>query len=65
MYRGSPANKTKILPDNAYITMSKLETWVFVPAMNFSNMVKNFTVNNFAENSTARSVFYTPRCFSV
>ena len=43
--------KKSILPDNAYITMSKLETWVFVPAMNFSNMVKNFTVSNFAENS--------------
>lgn len=43
--------KKSILPDNAYITMSKLETWVFVPAMNFSNMVKNFTVNNFRENS--------------
>ena len=48
--------KKSILPDNAYITMSKLETWVFVPAMNFSNMVKNFTVNNFKENS--EFIFY-------
>ncbi len=44
--------KKSILPDNAYVTMSKLETWVFVPAMNFSNMVKNFTVDNFSENSS-------------
>ena len=44
--------KKSILPDDAYIVMSKLETWVFVPALNFSNMVKNFTVSNFAENST-------------
>ena len=36
--------KKNILPDNAHIIMSKLETWVFVPALNFSNMVKNFTV---------------------
>lgn len=43
--------KKSILPDNAYVTMSKLETWVFVPALNFSNMMKNFTVKNFASNS--------------
>ena len=43
--------KKSILPDNAYITMSKLETWVFVPAMNFSNMVKNFTIKNFSANA--------------
>ncbi len=44
--------KKSILPDDAYVVMSKLETWVFVPAMNFSNMVKNFTVDNFSENSS-------------
>ncbi len=44
--------KKNILPDTAHITMSKLETWVFVPALNFGNMLRNFNVANFSKNST-------------
>ncbi len=43
--------KKNIVPDNAYITLSRLETWVFVPALNFGNMVRNCSVENFSENS--------------
>ncbi len=49
---GFALRKKKILPDNAYVTMSKLETWVFVPALNFSNMLKNFKVSTFASNAS-------------
>ncbi len=48
--------KKSILPDNAHIIMSKLETWVFVPALNFGNMLRNFKVSTFRENSTL--IFY-------
>ena len=48
---GFGLRKKKILPDNAYVTMSKLETWVFVPALNFGNMLKNFKVSTFSLNA--------------
>lgn len=48
--------KKSILPDISHVTMSKLETWVFVPALNFGNMLRNFTVATFRENSTL--IFY-------
>lgn len=49
---GFALRKKSILPDNAYVTMSKLETWVFVPALNFSNMLKNFKVSTFSANAS-------------
>ncbi len=48
---GFGLRKKKILPENAYVTMSKLETWVFVPALNFGNMLKNFKVSTFSLNA--------------
>ena len=44
--------KKKVLPEESHVTMSKLETWVFVPALNFGNMLKNFNAKTFSTNST-------------
>lgn len=44
--------KKNILSDNAGTIMSRLETYVFLPALNFSNTVTNCTVETFKENST-------------
>ena len=43
--------KKNIVPDDAYVTISKLETFVFVPALNLINMLSNCTVNSFVQNS--------------
>lgn len=43
--------KTKVLPEGSDITMSRLETYVFLPALNFLNQMKNCTVKTFTENS--------------
>ena len=51
MIVGFILKKTKVLPENADTTMSRLETFVFVPALNFFNQVKNCTVETFSENS--------------
>lgn len=44
--------KTKILPDNAYVTMSRLETYIFVPALNLYNQMTRCTVETFKQNSS-------------
>lgn len=51
MLLGFLLRKKRILSDDAYITMSKLETYVFVPALNLDNMMKNCTPETFTENS--------------
>ncbi|MBR1676874.1 MAG: AEC family transporter [Clostridia bacterium] len=38
--------KTKILPDNSATVLSKLENYVFVPALVMSTFIKNFTTDN-------------------
>lgn len=43
--------KTKVLPENAYISLSKLETYVLVPAVVLNNQLRNCTVETFRENS--------------
>ena len=43
--------KTKILPDNAGTTMSRLETYLFLPAMNFFSQLTRCTPVTFRENS--------------
>ena len=48
---GFIARKTKILPDNASKVMAKLETWVFFPALSFSTMAKNCTVDNISTHA--------------
>lgn len=43
--------KKNILGDNANTVISKLETYVFVPALNLGNMLANCSVKTFSENS--------------
>ena len=38
--------KTKVLPDNASIVLSRLENFVFVPALVMGTFIKNFTTEN-------------------
>ena len=43
--------KKCILPDNAHITMSKMETFIFVPALSLFNQMTKCTVKTFTENA--------------
>lgn len=43
--------KFRVLPENAETTMSRMETYIFCPALNFFNQMKNCTVKTFTENS--------------
>ena len=42
--------KKNILPQNADKTISKLETWIFVPALSFITQLNNCTVETFKAN---------------
>jgi len=44
-------NKTKILPQNSDVTMSRLQMYVFFPAQTFLAMSTHCTVKTFTENS--------------
>lgn len=44
--------KKNIFPDNSYITLSRLETYVFLPALNLYTQMTNCTAETFAQNST-------------
>ena len=44
--------KTKILPEVSHLTMSRLETYIFVPALNITNWMKNCTPSTLKENSS-------------
>lgn len=44
--------KAKILPDDSIATMSRLETYVFVPALILSSFMENCTVTTIKENYT-------------
>jgi len=48
---GFGLRKGKILPEDSDTCMSRLETYLFVPAMNLYNMMTNCTVKSFTENS--------------
>lgn len=48
--------RTKILPETSYLTMSRLETYFFVPALTLYNWMTNCTVNSLKENSVL--IFY-------
>ncbi len=41
---GFTAKKCRLLPDNAEKTMAKMETWIFVPTLNFMTMSRYCTV---------------------
>lgn len=49
---GYMLRRTKILPESSDITMSRLETNIFVPALNLSSMLTKCTVKTFTENFT-------------
>ena len=44
--------KTKLLPDSTHSILSKLETYVFLPALNFSTQLKQCTPETFKQNSS-------------
>ena len=48
---GFVLRKTSVIPDNAHITISKLETFVFVPALTLYTQMTQCTVKTFAENA--------------
>lgn len=48
---GFMLRKGKILPEDSDSCMSRLETYLFLPALNLYNMMTNCTVKSFAENS--------------
>ena len=44
--------KSKVLPDNAYVVLSKVETFVFTPALSLYTQLNKCTVETFTANST-------------
>lgn len=52
MLIGFILRKKKIEPQNAQTVLSRAVAYVFMPAMNFRNLLKNATVESFAENSS-------------
>ncbi len=50
IFLGFLLRKKNIFPENSHIILSRLETNVFLPALNFSNMLAHCTVKTFAEN---------------
>ena len=48
---GFVLRKTSVIPDNAHITISKLETFVFVPALTLYTQMTQCTVKTFVENA--------------
>ena len=49
---GFIARKAHLLPENAGTVMAKLETWIFVPALNFITMSRFFTVKTITTHAT-------------
>lgn len=43
--------KKNIVPENAGVSLAKLETFVFVPALSLHNQITQCTVDNFRDNS--------------
>lgn len=48
---GFTLRKTKILPEDAGTVLSRLETYVLVPALSLHSMLNNCTIKTFAENT--------------
>ncbi len=60
---GYVLRKGKILPEGSGVTMARLETYLFVPALSLSNMIKHCTVATFRENWTL--ILYGAVIFAV
>lgn len=58
---GFGASKARLLPDSTGKVMAKLETWIFVPALNFMTMTRNCTVASLSTHA----VNVTLSCISV
>ncbi len=52
MMAGYILRKKNIVPDNAGTILSKLETYIFVPALSLINQINNCTIETFANNSS-------------
>ena len=50
VFTGFFLRKSKLLPDNSHVILSKLETLVFLPALNFAAQIKQCTPTTFKEN---------------
>ncbi len=55
--------KAKLLPENSHVILSKLETLVFLPALNFSTQIKQCNPTTFKENSAL--ILYGLLFFSI
>ena len=51
MVAGFLLRKKNIVPENTGIALSKLETYIFVPALSITNQLNNCTVETFVNNS--------------
>lgn len=49
---GFVLRKKGVVPENTGVALSKIETFVFVPALSFINQLNNCTIDNFAKNSS-------------
>ncbi|MBR2388764.1 MAG: AEC family transporter [Clostridia bacterium] len=49
---GFVLRKAKLVPDNSHVILSKLETLVFLPALNFATQIKQCNPTTFKENSS-------------
>ncbi len=63
MALGYTLRKLKILPENSDTVMSRLETYIFCPALTLGNLISNCTVETFANNS--RLILYGGVIISV
>lgn len=52
MVVGYILRKKKILPESAYVALSRLETYFFLPALLLNNWMKNCNINTLQENSS-------------
>ncbi len=56
-------SRSKILPEGTGVALSRLETYIFVPALNIINQLDNCNVKTFTENS--KLILYGTVCILV
>lgn len=60
---GFIAHKAKVLPENADKVMSKLELWIFCPALSLATMIRYCTVETIGTNAT--NILFAILCVTV
>jgi len=50
---GFALNKAKLVPDNTYTVLSKMESWVFVPSLILNTFITRCTVDSIRANSAS------------